>query len=234
MPSCIGKLPPLPPELSPRQEGLSGSAKRAIGIREPDQNVVIRVQQHVLENQRLEEVIHHTTCPEVCDVRVREIRPPVELACLSRVPHLILIVQLEIARILRHAIHGHDQMPLIHELSTPQHRRLQLDDPGWERADIGAMVHYLDVLTREIESPGRIRTFNNQASRRARKLADAMSKRGYTKVARFWKTRRLTVNLQLRLYVEAVLFSMGKPWNGLVSGFKPLRGQSGLVAPSSF
>ncbi len=81
----------------------------------------------------------------------------------------------------------------------------------------------LDLLTREIDSPGRIRTFNDQASRRARKLADAMSQRGFAKVSRFWKTRRLTVNLQLRLYVEAVLFSMGKPWSDLVSGFKPLR-----------
>lgn len=81
----------------------------------------------------------------------------------------------------------------------------------------------LDLLTREIDSPGRIRTFNDQARQRARSLAESMSRRGYTKVAEFWKTRRLTVNLQLRLYVEAVLFSMGKPWSDLVSGFKPLR-----------
>ncbi len=81
----------------------------------------------------------------------------------------------------------------------------------------------LDVLTRELEHTGRLITFNQQARKRARKLADAMSKSGHRRVAEFWKTRRLTVSLQLRLYVEAVLFSMGKPWSDLVSGFKPLR-----------
>ena len=90
----------------------------------------------------------------------------------------------------------------------------------------------LDLLTKEMRSARRLRTYNAAARARARSLAEAMSRSGYPKISEFWKTRRLTVNLQLRLYVEAVLFSMGQPWSDLVSGFKPLRVNLGGWNPS--
>jgi len=37
-----------------------------------------------------------------------------------------------------------------------------------------------------------------------------------------WKLRRTWVPLQLRLAVEQHLYSKGKPWSSLVSGFRPL------------
>lgn len=96
-----------------------------------------------------------------------------------------------------------------------------------------ALAIDLELLTREIESWRRIRVFNDAASQRARRLADSISKRGWPKFAQYWKVRRLSVTLQLRLYVEAVLFSMGKPWSDLVSGFKPLRVNLGGWEPPS-
>lgn len=55
----------------------------------------------------------------------------------------------------------------------------------------------------------------------------ALDDLGYDRFRQFWVPGRLIVSLQLRLFVESVLFSMGKPWSDLVSGFKPLRWELG-------
>ena len=63
----------------------------------------------------------------------------------------------------------------------------------------------------------------NGLSRLGRGVRDAALKIGYRRFERLWVPYRLMVGLQVRLFVETVLFSMDKPWSDLVSGFKPLR-----------
>ena len=63
----------------------------------------------------------------------------------------------------------------------------------------------------------------NYTATLARGIRDAAEKVGYRRFARLWIPWRLLVSLQVRLFVETVMFSMGKPWSELVSGFKPLR-----------
>ena len=57
----------------------------------------------------------------------------------------------------------------------------------------------------------------------ARGIRDAALQLGYRRFKRLWIPWRLFVSLQVRLFVETVLFSMDQPWSELVSGFKPLR-----------
>lgn len=64
----------------------------------------------------------------------------------------------------------------------------------------------------------RYRVLHNHAF----KIRSAALMLNYQRFKRFWILYRLSVNLQVRLFVEAVMFSMGKPWSDLVSGFKPL------------
>lgn len=98
-------------------------------------------------------------------------------------------------------------------------------------ADVFKAVDY-EFLLLEIESWRGVKVYNQTARARARRMADAISKRGYPKFSEYWKTKRLGVSLQMRLYTEAILFSMGKPWSDLVSGFKPLRVNLGGWKPS--
>ena len=63
----------------------------------------------------------------------------------------------------------------------------------------------------------------NQLTAMGRSVRDAVRRLGIENFERFWIPGRLLVSLQIRLFVETVLFSMGKPWSELVSGFKPLR-----------
>ncbi len=42
---------------------------------------------------------------------------------------------------------------------------------------------------------------------------------------REWKWIRLWVPLQVRLFVEQVLWDMGGPWRKLVTGFRPIAGK---------
>lgn len=63
----------------------------------------------------------------------------------------------------------------------------------------------------------------NQVTRMGVALRRAIMGRGIEGFSRLWIPARLLVSLQLRLFVETVLFSMGKPWSELVSGFKPLK-----------
>ena len=81
----------------------------------------------------------------------------------------------------------------------------------------------LDLFTRLIEKPDNVQVFSDQNRRRARALANALRNLGVRRFRAYWILGRLQVDLQMRLWVETVLFSMGKPWSDLVSGFKPLR-----------
>lgn len=81
----------------------------------------------------------------------------------------------------------------------------------------------MELLTLEVESGNAVRIATAQSKSRATRLARAISGRGIAVFGRYWVAHRLAVSLQLRLWVESVLFSMGKPWSDLVSGFKPLR-----------
>ncbi len=80
-----------------------------------------------------------------------------------------------------------------------------------------------ELFTHKVERPGQLRVFHDQAMVRARRLASAVRNLGYSRFRAFWILERLEVSLQLRLWVETVLFSMDKPYSDLVSGFKPLR-----------
>lgn len=44
---------------------------------------------------------------------------------------------------------------------------------------------------------------------------------GFQRFKMRWKYGRCTINLQIRLLVEQVLFELGPPWRSLVSGFSP-------------
>ena len=80
----------------------------------------------------------------------------------------------------------------------------------------------LELFTRSM-SRRNVRVESAQSKIRATDIARKASQLGITKFRAWWVPKRLTVTLPLRLYVEAVLFSMGVPWSELVSGFKPLR-----------
>ncbi len=90
---------------------------------------------------------------------------------------------------------------------------------------IGSALFGLDIelLTLEIENWRAVSVFAKNSKARATRIAKAASRRGIRKFREYWVPRRLSVSLPVRLYVEAVLFSMGSPWSDLVSGFKPLR-----------
>ena len=81
----------------------------------------------------------------------------------------------------------------------------------------------LELLTLEMESDRAMRVFTDQAASRGGRISRAARNAGIKKFSRYWIGRRLSVSLQVRLFVEAVLFSMDKPWSDLVSGFRPLR-----------
>ena len=81
----------------------------------------------------------------------------------------------------------------------------------------------MELLTLEVEHAGAIGVASRQSKSRATRLARAISSLGVQRFSEWWIPHRLAVNLQLRLWVESVLFSMNKPWSDLVSGFKPLR-----------
>ena len=80
-----------------------------------------------------------------------------------------------------------------------------------------------ELFTRKVEKPRQMAVFHKQAMARATRLARAVRRVGYGRFREFWILERLEVALQLRLWVETVLFSMDKPFSDLVSGFKPLR-----------
>ena len=81
----------------------------------------------------------------------------------------------------------------------------------------------MELLQREMDSRRARAVFSDTARGRATTVARAAFKAGFKSFGSYWVARRLTVSLQVRLFVEAVMFSMGKPWSELVSGFKPLR-----------
>ena len=80
-----------------------------------------------------------------------------------------------------------------------------------------------ELFTTKVEKPDQLEVFHKQAMVRATRLARAVRFIGYHRFREFWILERLEVSLQLRLWVETVLFSMDKPFSNLVSGFKPLR-----------
>ncbi len=81
----------------------------------------------------------------------------------------------------------------------------------------------LELWVRLIERPKDVGVFTRQNKSRATRIASALHRLGYGKFRSYWIIARLQVDLQMRLYVETILFSMGTPWSDLVSGFKPLR-----------
>ena len=85
------------------------------------------------------------------------------------------------------------------------------------------------VLVSVLESREATAFAINYTARIGRGVRDAVRAVGYERFARLWIPWRLMVSLQVRLFVETVLFSMGKPWSELVSGFKPLRMKFGEV-----
>lgn len=81
----------------------------------------------------------------------------------------------------------------------------------------------ISVLAQVLRSREIVDGASDLISYLGRAIRDGIVDLGYQRFSRFWIPMRLTVGLQLRLFVETVLFSMGKPWSELVSGFKPLR-----------
>ena len=81
----------------------------------------------------------------------------------------------------------------------------------------------LAILVSALSSREAYNAAVNYTSSLGRGVRDVCRSIGYERFERFWIPWRLMVSLQVRLFVETVLFSMGKPWSELVSGFKPLR-----------
>ncbi len=90
-----------------------------------------------------------------------------------------------------------------------------------------------ELITLRVESARAVLTESRTAKERATRFARAAARLGYRRFANWWVPERLAVGLQLRLWVESVLFSMNKPWSDLVSGFKPLRTPLGSWKPPS-
>lgn len=91
--------------------------------------------------------------------------------------------------------------------------------------DIGALFRpaELELFTLLMERPNQVAVFTKTNKERATRIAHALYRLGYREFRNYWIIQRLQVGLQMRLYVETILFSMGTPWSVLVSGFKPLR-----------
>lgn len=85
-----------------------------------------------------------------------------------------------------------------------------------EQVGLAALVAVLENRTAYVASV-------NYTATLARGVRDAAKRLGYERFSRLWIPWRLLISLQVRLFVETVMFSMGKPWSDLVSGFKPLR-----------
>lgn len=66
------------------------------------------------------------------------------------------------------------------------------------------------------------RTTSENLGRMGRGVRDSVHALGFEAFSDFWVPYRLVVGLQIRLFVETVLFTMGSPWSDLVSGFKPV------------
>ncbi len=81
----------------------------------------------------------------------------------------------------------------------------------------------LAVLVTALESREAYVASVNYTAQLGRGVRDACLKLGIRRFKRLWIPWRLMVSLQVRLFVETVLFSMDEPWSELVSGFKPLR-----------
>ena len=81
----------------------------------------------------------------------------------------------------------------------------------------------IELFTLESEDKNAVRIATQQARVRADRLASAMWRLGIKRFTAWWTTRRLAVGLQLRLYVEAIAFSIGGEFAEVVTGFKPLR-----------
>ena len=81
----------------------------------------------------------------------------------------------------------------------------------------------IELFTLEAESASAVALATKVSRGRADRLAKAIHTVGLPKFTAWWTTRRLAVSLQLRLYVESILFSIGGGYAELVSGFKPLR-----------
>ena len=85
----------------------------------------------------------------------------------------------------------------------------------------------LELMSLQLEDARYVRVATATAKARMTRMAKAIKALGEKRFRAFWIPQRLAVDLQMRLYVETVLFSMGKPWSELVSGFKPLRAPLG-------
>lgn len=81
----------------------------------------------------------------------------------------------------------------------------------------------LAIFVTALENDTAYTAMVNYTSSLGRGVRNAARAIGYDRFERLWIPWRLMVSLQVRLFVETVLFSMGKPWSELVSGFKPLR-----------
>ena len=90
-----------------------------------------------------------------------------------------------------------------------------------------------ELITLAVESRRKVIVDSRTAKERNTRFAAAAAGIGYEMFSHWWVTERLAVGLQLRLWVESVLFSMNKPWSTLVSGFRPLRVPLGSWKPPS-
>ena len=90
-----------------------------------------------------------------------------------------------------------------------------------------------ELITLRVESVRAIVVDSRTSKERATRFARATARLGFKRFEAWWVPERLSVGLQLRLWVESVLFSMNKPWSDLVSGFKPLRTPLGSWKPPS-
>ena len=81
----------------------------------------------------------------------------------------------------------------------------------------------IELFTLEVESSKAVTLATRVARERADRLAKAMHRLGVVRFTNWWTAKRLVVSLQLRLYVEAVAFSIGGSFAEVVTGFKPLR-----------
>lgn len=85
-----------------------------------------------------------------------------------------------------------------------------------------------ELITLQVESRGKVRADTRQSKARATRFARAVYSLGFNRFRNWWVPARLGVSLQIRLWVESVIFSMGTPWSELVSGFAPLRTPLGV------
>jgi len=100
------------------------------------------------------------------------------------------------------------------------------EDVGRKAASVGAQKGYSDKMSEVYGLLHLLRdaSFQNSVRRDWERVVHQVVTIPHEVFAPMWIVARTLISLQARLYVEQVLFSLGKPWSDLIAGFKPAEG----------